>query len=130
MIYLTGSEISWLNTQILVDETDLGIQYSQGLDLVAEQPKQVVFGRELYPTIWLKAAFILQKITKKHVFFDGNKRTALAATAMFLELNGFHLDLPRPQSIDFILFITQSKDTEDVMLLASKWIKQHSRKLT
>lgn len=66
-------------------KSSAGVQYPEGLDIVTEQPKQVVFGQELYPNIWLKSAFILQKITKKHVFVDGNKRTALAATTFFFK---------------------------------------------
>ncbi|KRM84072.1 hypothetical protein FC35_GL000018 [Limosilactobacillus coleohominis DSM 14060] len=41
------------------------------------------FGKKAYPTFGLKAAYYLQKITKKHLFSDGNKRTAFEATKVF-----------------------------------------------
>lgn len=78
MIYLTEIEIIEVNRYVLtgVGQTYQGIQYPAGLSLVVEQPKMVVFGHTLYPTIWLKAAYLMQKITKKYIFVDGNKRTA------------------------------------------------------
>lgn len=107
----------------------LGVQYPEGLEIIAEQPKQVLFGRELYPTIWLKAAFILQKITKKHIFTDGNKRTALASTAFFLFKNGYNLEFKKDEGLQFILYVTTSKDSEKVMLFIADWLKEHSQKI-
>lgn len=106
-----------------------GVQYPEGLDIVIEQPKQVVFGHELYPSIWLKAAFILQKITKKHIFVDGNKRTALAATTFFLLKNGYDLDFDDNEGFKFILAVTNSEDSEKNMKYAADWLKAHSTKL-
>jgi death-on-curing protein len=66
MIYLTKADIIAVNHYVLegVGQTYRGIQYPEGLSLVIEQPQMVVFGHPLYPTNWLKAAYIMQKITK------------------------------------------------------------------
>lgn len=106
-----------------------GVQYPEGLDVVIEQPKQVVFGHELYPNVWLKAAFILQKITKKHIFVDGNKRTALVATTFFLFKNGYDLKFNDDEGFKFILAVTNSDDSEKNMKYAADWLKAHSKKL-
>lgn len=91
MKYLTPNDLVQANKIALNGENQsfAGLQYREGLSLkglslICEQPQLVVFGQELYPSIWLKAAFIMQKITKKHIFVDGNKRTALLATLLFL----------------------------------------------
>ena len=47
-----------------------------------------MFGQKLYPTVRHVAAFLLEKLVIAHVFSDGNKRTAFAATDIFLRLNG------------------------------------------
>ncbi|WZL15288.1 MAG: type II toxin-antitoxin system death-on-curing family toxin [Lactobacillus kefiranofaciens] len=107
----------------------IGIQYTEGIDIIVKQPKQVLFGHELYPTIWLKAAFILQKITKKHIFADGNKRTALVATTFFLTKNGYQVNFTKDEGLKFILFVTNSDDTEEVMKFVADWLKSHSRKI-
>lgn len=110
-------------------KSSAAVQYPEGLDIVTEQPKQVVFGQELYPNIWLKSAFILQKITKKHVFVDGNKRTALAATTFFLRKNGYDLKFSNEEGLEFILAVTNSEDSEKNMKLVADWLQIHSRKL-
>lgn len=110
-------------------KSSAGVQYPEGLDIVTEQPKQVVFGQELYPNIWLKSAFILQKITKKHVFVDGNKRTALAAITFFLRKNGYDLKFSNEEGLEFILAVTNSEDSEKNMKLVADWLQIHSRKL-
>lgn len=91
--YLTVQQLIEINKQVVlqVGGTNHGVQSVESLHVVIEQPAQIVFGHELYPTIWLKAAFILQKITKKHVFVDGNKRTALMASLYFVNQNGYQL---------------------------------------
>ena len=49
---------------------------------------QTTFGVEdAYPTIWLKAAALLQSIVGNHALVDGNKRLGWVATAVFLEIN-------------------------------------------
>jgi death-on-curing protein len=55
------------------------------------QPQQSVFGADAYPTIPEKAAAYGFFIAENQPFLDGNKRTAAAAMATFLELNGYEL---------------------------------------
>jgi len=38
-------------------------------------------------------------LARNHAFVDGNKRTALAIAALFLELNGFTLAAPEPAAV-------------------------------
>ena len=97
MEYLTEKEILTINRQLIkkAGEGVYGLQYPEGLSLVVEQPQMVVFGTELYPTIWVKAAYVMQKITKKHIFSDGNKRTAYVATKLFLMKNDYHLKVTK-----------------------------------
>ncbi|MDB6223578.1 type II toxin-antitoxin system death-on-curing family toxin [Lactobacillus amylovorus] len=108
MYYLNKLTLIAINKNVIqrAKKGSAGVQYPEGLDVVVEQPKQVLFGHELYPNIWLKAAFILQKITKKHIFIDGNKRTALVATAFFLKKNGYYLDFNNDEGFKFILAVT------------------------
>ena len=99
-----------------------------GLNSVIEAPKQVFFGREAYPTVWLKAAYYLQKITKKHLFADGNKRTAFEATKVFLILNGINLHFEGIKAGQMVLDVTNSPDSEEVMLKVAEYLKKHQSK--
>ena len=51
------------------------------------RPQTTVGGDDAYPTIWLKAAALLQSIVDNRSLIDGNKRLGWLATAVFLEIN-------------------------------------------
>ena len=128
-LYLTRNELIRLNHDIRpAVPTDELVQYAPGIDVVVMQPQQVLFGRELYPTLWLKAAFIMQKITKKHIFTNGNKRTSLTATAYFLYKNNYDLVITNKEAIDIVLFATNEEDSEENMQKIADWLKEHSQK--
>jgi death on curing protein len=54
-----------------------------------ERPTFNFYGFELFDTMFLKAAAMMEAINEWHIFADGNKRTALAAGALFLDRNGW-----------------------------------------
>ena len=112
--YLTESELIYINKMVLefTDEKQDVIQYPEGLSIIIQQPRQILFGHELYPNIWLKAAFILQKITKKHIFTDGNKRTAYVATKLFLKKNGLPTKISPNMLVDVLNLLFKKEDLE------------------
>ncbi|MBD5431937.1 MAG: type II toxin-antitoxin system death-on-curing family toxin [Lactobacillus sp.] len=129
--YLTASDLIYINKAVLeyTDEIQDAIQYPQGLSIVSEQPKMVLFGHELYPNVWLKAAFILQKITKKHIFTDGNKRTAFVATKIFLRKNNFKLYLSKEAGIALMLEVTTNDDSQKEMEKVASILKNNCQKI-
>lgn len=52
------------------------------------RPQTTVGGQDAYPTVWSKAAALLQSVVNNHAMVDGNKRLGWLATAVFLEVNG------------------------------------------
>lgn len=127
MEYLTEEELIEINRQVILraGEGSIGLLDSNGLNSVVEAPKQIFFGREAYPSVWLKAAYYLQKITKKHLFADGNKRTALEATKVFLMLNGINLHFNGIEAGQMVLDVTNSPDSEEIMLKVAEYLKKH-----
>lgn len=71
----------------------------------------------------------MQKITKKHIFSDGNKRTAYVATKLFLMKNDYHLKVTKDEGIALMLGITTQDDTEEIMLKVAKFLKEHSSRI-
>lgn len=130
MRYLTEKQIEYINKTVIEHAGigSVGILDAGGLNSIVAAPKQVFFGKEAYPTIWLKAAYYLQKIAKKHVFVDGNKRTAMEAASMFLLLNGYDLNTKSEELGRFTLNVTNSPDSEHVMLEIAKYFKIHAIK--
>lgn len=70
----------------------------------------------------------MQKITKKHIFTDGNKRTAFLTTLLFLKKNGYETRFTTDEGEALVMQITLANDTEDEMLKVANIIKQHSIK--
>ena len=64
----------------------------------------------------------MESLARDHPFIDGNKRTAAAATALFLEMNGFRLEVSQKELVDFALAMAVGKmaDSEAVV-----WPKKH-----
>ena len=68
----------------------------------------------------------MQKITKKHIFEDGNKRTAYISTLLFLHRNGYQLRLTTDEAEALILQITLADDTEDEMKKIATVLERNS----
>ncbi|MED4273295.1 type II toxin-antitoxin system death-on-curing family toxin [Weissella confusa] len=126
--YLNREEFLSLNEQAVVElGGNAGVQAPRAFEVVLDQPKQVVFGQEVYPTIWMKAAYMMQQIIKTPVFVDGSKRTAGLVVLRFLQENGYQ---PMDEDYNevarnFILEMVQSDNSEETMKLIAKWLSNH-----
>ena len=61
---------------------------------IMETPFMEVFGHKKYDTIYRQAACLMEEIVRLHPFPDGNKRTALLVTYLFLRTNGIRMAVP------------------------------------
>lgn len=95
------------------------------LHSAVERPKATFEGADLYPTVFTKAAALLQSICLNHAFSNGNKRTAWLATKRFLYLNGYHLRSEVKDAVGFMIYVDNQKPT---LLKISSWLKSHSKK--
>lgn len=92
MKYLSAASIIAINVRIQQRfGTTPSIRDAEALDYIVKSASQEVFGRVLYPEIEQLATFYLIKVTKKHVFNEANKRTALQSAVMFLDRSGYEL---------------------------------------
>jgi len=76
---------------------------------------------DTYTTPKEKAAGIAYYIITRHVFHDGNKRTAIQTAREFLIQNNFKLFLDTSIE-DLALEIAQNRATEDQLL---RWLHEH-----
>ena len=56
-----------------------------------------------YPTLIDEAAALWESLSQNHPFIDGNKRTAFAATYVFLAINGLDIIATDDEAQDFVL---------------------------
>lgn len=92
MNYLTPEQILFLHAR-LIEETggshglrDLGL-----LESAAARPQATFGGQDLYPGLFSKAAALMDSLIHNHPFVDGNKRTGVTASALFLLHNSYRL---------------------------------------
>ncbi len=96
------------------------------LHSAVERPKATYEGQDLYPTVFSKAAALLQSLCLNHPFTDGNKRTAWITTKRFLRINGYHLKAERMDGANFMVWVDNSKPE---LSKISSWLKSHARKI-
>lgn len=124
--FLSIDDVHRLHRDIIVRAgTRAGIRDFALLHSAVERPKATFAGRDLYPTIFAKAAALLESICLNHPFTDGNKRTAWAATKLFLFINGFHLQAETDDGVDFMIRVDNNKPG---ILTVTRWLKEHSGK--
>ncbi len=126
MRYLTPQDILVVHSEVIdVTGGSHGIRDIGLLISATERPKSSFGGKELYKSIFEKAAAYLESLASHHVFVDGNKRTAITVSARFLFLNGFELKVSNKELEYFVLRVVVSK--LDIAAIA-KWLKGNSRK--
>lgn len=110
---------------LVVDATggSAGLRDLGRLEAAIASQTQNVFGEELYPAIFDKAAAIIRGIIADHPFVDGNKRTAMLAGLTLIELNGLHFKAQPSETEDFAVRI--ATDKLDVPSI-TKWLRGHT----
>ena len=127
MYYLTGEDILYLHFKLIEDfGGSHGIRDENRLKSVVEAPKQEVFGKELYPDIFDKAAVYARNIISDHLFVDGNKRSGITCASVFLLKNGYKLSAKNKELEDFAVKIAVDKLG---LNLVSEWFKKNSIKI-
>ena len=80
----------------------------------------------MFPTLLDKAAALLHSLAAHHLFFDGNKRTATAATERFLAQNGLRPTWDEPTIYAFVLSVAQNQ--VEIPQIAA-WLAAHTEPL-
>jgi len=132
MIYLSEKDIVKLNViQIkkYSPRETIGVIDKNALSMAVNQPKQHIFGKDLYPDKFSKAAVLLINLIKKHPFHNANKRTAFLAAYVFLKINGFSLTMENQEVVEFVVNIaTYQGEFDDLKEATTDILKKNSTK--
>lgn len=125
--YLTEEQILLIHS-LIIDETGglHGIRDHNALLSLCNLPRQSVFGRELYPTIFIKAAVYARNIIMSHPFLDGNKRSGMTTASVFLENNDHAITAKKGEIEKFALRIIRQKLELEAI---ADWFKKHTKSL-
>jgi death-on-curing protein len=125
--YLTPEQVLFLHSRLI---STIGGGHGVrdiGMLLSTLGRAQATFdGKELYPDIMLKAAALIDSLVRNHPFVDGNKRTAITASALFLRLNGYLLQVENREMVLFALACAQSQLS---LVEIAEWFRKYSKKI-
>lgn len=125
MRYLNPEQVLFIHARLIAETggehglRDLGL-----LQSAVSRPQAVFDGNELYPDIVHKAAALLDSLINNHPFVDGNKRTGITTTAMFLQMNEYSLTASNQDVVSFVLSIATGKQSIQTI---AEWLRQHSK---
>jgi death on curing protein len=127
MKYLDEQAVLFIHSAV-VDETggSHGIRELGLLRSALALPRQSFEKKDLYPTLFKKATALIMSLIKNHPFIDGNKRTAVVTLGIFLEVNGYTLQVENAALAEFI---NEMAGTRMSSSKVENWIKSNSKKI-
>jgi death-on-curing protein len=127
-ICLTPEQVLFLHSRMIAETGGLHGVRDLGMLLSALGRPRATFGDdELYPDLFSKTAALMDSLVRNHPFMDGNKRTAIVSSGIFLRLNGFQLKVKNEEMVRFTLACAQAQlSMEDI----TNWFKMFSIKVS
>ena len=122
-IWILPESVLSIHQMLLSEHGGLsGIRDHSLLDSTLARPKQLLVYEEGISIFDLAASYSFG-LAKNHPFIDGNKRVALTVSAVFLELNGYSLNVPEPEAVLIYEQLASGNITETTL---SGWFKDSS----
>lgn len=123
MKYLTTENVLQIHFEI-IEETggSQGLRDPGLLDSAVGRPQTTFGGKDLYPTLVLKASALIHSLLLNHVFVGGNKRTATVSMIEFLILKDQKFEATNKEVVDLALWIENKKPKIEEIAV---WIKNH-----
>jgi len=104
-----------------------GVLSGGNLAYVIKRPTLRVYGNEVYPDVYSRAAALMEGLLRRHVFSDGNKRTALLAMQFYFKKNKHAFFLPLSAVRFSVVIADSSLDDQEynnqLILEISEWLK-------
>lgn len=128
MKYLTAPQVLAIHDQSIKRfGGSMGLRDVGLLESAVARSQATYGGEDLYSGIFEKATALLHSLLKNHPFVDGNKRTALASTGIFLAINGYHFFNHGDEELQFALKVeNESLSFAEIC----SWLKEHTEKKT
>lgn len=126
-IYLTLEQIIIIHEdQIVRYDGSSGLRDVSLLESAVFRPQSSFGGEDLYPTIFDKASALIHSLILNHPFIDGNKRTGIASMLVFLELNGYRLQVIQKALVNTALEVGSKKLNVEKLAV---WLKKYTKKI-
>ena len=122
----------WIDRAVLIAIHDMqldehgggaGLRDGNLLESALAKPENLAAYGE--PDVAALAAAYGYGISRNHAFIDGNKRTALVAAELFLQLNGWRLEVDDADCVLTMLAVATGDITEEAF---ASWLRLHAHK--
>ena len=122
---LTLNEVLLLHARLIQRSGGMrGVRDPDLLESALARPMATFEGVEPYRDLWTKAAALMHGLAQNPPFIDGNKRVALTATGLFLELNGCRLAASNDEAAAVTPDIAAGElDVDDI----AAWLRAHTQ---
>lgn len=123
-VFLTPQQLLFIHARLI--ETTGGSHGLRDLGLLesaAARPHAAFDGAELNPDVFYKAAALMESLAQNHPFVDGNKRTAITTTALFLWQNGRRLQTTNEELERFTLMVVNERPSLDEITV---WFRSYT----
>ena len=125
MRYFTLEEMLYLHDRVIKRTGGrAGIRALALLESAIYRPASTFGGEDLYPDLFSKAAALVHSLVNNHPFTDGNKRTAYAAGARFLFVNGYTVRAMQRSVVKFLLDVEAKKLSPNGIAV---WFRRHAK---
>jgi len=125
MKYLTPEQVLFIHARVISETGGLnGIRDLTMLESAVGRPQATYGGKDLYETIYKKAAALLYSLINDHPFVDGNKRTGFVSAGLFLRINGYRLKAGNKSVENFTLAIAVQKTK---LTEIETWLERHCK---
>ena len=106
---------------LLAEHGSPGLRDGNLLESTVAKPEDVAANGD--PNVAALAAAHRYGIWRNHAFIDGNKRTALVAAKLFLQLNGWRLEIDNAACVLTMMAVATGDITEDAF---ADWLRLHA----
>ncbi len=100
-----------------------GVRDIGGLESALARPFQTFGGKDLYPTIFEKAAAIGESLIMNHPFVDGNKRTGYLLMEALLRYGGYKISSTDDELYQFVIKISTGSISFEKII---EWLKNNT----
>ena len=123
MIRLTEQQVLSVHTMMIKSTGGSdGVRDMGLLQSALNAPFQSFGGKDIYPSLLSKAAAMCRSVISNHPFVDGNKRTGIHLTLIFLEINGICLEYTQKELVDLSLGVAAGNYDVDYIF---NWLSEH-----
>lgn len=125
-VWLDAALVRVLHGELLAEHGGLDARCNEALlESALARPQQRLADGDPSPTLAALAASYGFGLARNHAFSDGNKRIALAAMDVFLQLNGYEIDAAEVEAVAVIQDLAAGRFDEAAL---AAWLKARSKR--